>query len=470
MSENIFIMGYNKKILIYLLYCWTIIFFIFSSGKLFTVDSFAAAMTARSMIYGHLDTNPNLLTIKADNGKHYYRHELFWSAVLVPFEFLSIIIEKTISDDMKSLIFPQGVNGVILPFANHILTSLILILLFIWLRELGVGGTIAFWIMIAGGLSTFLLPYARDLFRQPLDALLLMLAIRELWKLKDGREKVLSFWAGFYLCLAISNRCVTIAFLPVFFIGYFIKILKLNSRKKWWEVFPFFLIPIITGIFIYFFTVYLRWGNPFFNPGYKENFPSNLIQSVPSFFLSPERGFITYFPLWIFIFWGFPALWKKGEKWLSLMIIWLSVFFFLIYGKYVHYYGGVNPGPRYFLPLVALWLIPIGILFKDEWKKMPFKISFIILAVFGAVVNIYECLTNYTIARSAGNMISKFIMPSIDDGLRPWNIGDIQNAYWIGMILDGRVRIVALLFLFILISSVILLLYKTYKVLKFEEN
>ncbi len=277
---------------------WFLIYFLFAPGKLFTVDSISAAATARQMLHGRLAIEENLLTLPGREGRLYLRHALLWSAVLVPFDGIALLFEKSLPEELLKKLFPNGPNSVVLPLSNHLVTSLILALLFQFLLALGVRQRIAFITASTAAMATLLLPYSRDLFRQPLAALLILGIVASLWDLRPGRAVSRSLLAGSLAGLAIVNRYATFGFLPAFFLGFAFRLYRPGIRIYWKKAIPAFLLPVLAGYGIHCFTLWLRWGNPFFNTATGRSFSASLFETVPYYFLSPEGGLLFYCPFW----------------------------------------------------------------------------------------------------------------------------------------------------------------------------
>jgi hypothetical protein len=420
----------NQKLYIHLFLGWFLLYFLFTPGKLFTVDSLGAAETAQAAVQGRLAIEENLLTLSGPDGKEYFRHELLWSILLVPGVIVSNTLEFLLPETLAETLFPQGATGVVLPLYNHAVTALILIFLFHFLCKLKVSPQHAFIAIVSAGLCTMLFPYSRDLFRQPLAGLLNLVIFYSLWDLRESKERERSLIAGVALAAAILSRYTTLAFLPVFFLGFLARVISLSGADRWKKTLPSFFIPILLAICLHFFTLWFRWGNDFFSTLHDQRFGVSYLQSIPLFFLYPELGLLSYCPFWIFLLWGFPTLWRQKQKWLVLMIGTLSVSYLLLYGKYELFYGGQNPGPRYLLPLIPLWFIPLGVFLGREWNQPGFRLGWIIIALIGFIVNFYEALTDYTLYRTAGLLLMNILSPGLEDGLPPWQIDHLCAGWW----------------------------------------
>lgn len=410
--------------------------FMFSPGRFYTVDSVSAAETTRAMLHGRLDIAKNEISIEGRGGLHYSRHELPWSIVLIPFDLASIAVEHALPDRVEELVFTHGPVTVILPLANQLITALLIVVLLRFLLALGVSVRAAVIVAASAVGATLLLPYSRDLFRQPLAALLMLLATAALWDLREGREQHRAWQAGLLVALVVANRYASLVTLPVFLVGFAARVIALPIPRKWSRLAPAFLGPIVIGVLFHFGSIWLRWGHPFANIGYEENFPSNLFKSVVRYALSPEGGMIGYGSLSVFLVWGLPALWRR-DRWLTSTIVGLSATLIVVHGKYVHYWGGVNPGPRYLLPLLPLWFLALGALAEREKAQRGFWIAWGAVASVGFAFNLLESLVDYARAPSAGMLTSRRLPPFLDDGQGPWSVAFV-GANWWGTIISMR--------------------------------
>lgn len=439
------------RIAVHLVVFWLLVYFLFAPGKLFTVDSLTAAATARQILHGQLHTEKGMLTLSGRGGQEYFRHALLWSLLLVPFDVVAMGLEHLLPESVQAEVFPGGVTAVVLPCANHLTTALLLGFLFCFLVRLGAGPRSALVVACTAAISTMLLPYSRDLFRQPLQGLLFLAAIAFLWDMREGKVRSRALLAGISLALAILNRYATFAFLPVFAVGFLFRLRRIKPKPEQLKAFLAFAIPIAAGLVLHGFTMWLRFENPFYYPFQDQGYNRSLLETIPYYLLSLEGGNLGYCPLWIFLIWGIPALWKRGEKWLALIIPAITLTAFLLYGQYELFYGGQNPGPRYMLPLIPLWFVSLGVLYDQERCKTVFIVSWIVFAGFGVAVNGYEAITDYTEYRTAGLILTNAVLPGMDDGLPPWEPSHIFVGLWPRWLSNETTRVPALLALTLLL-------------------
>ncbi len=112
------------------------------------------------------------------------------------------------------------------------------------------------------------------------------------------------------------------------------------------------------------------------------------------------------------------------------MIVGLSAMFFILYGSFVDYYGGQNPGPRYLYPLIPLWFLVLGPLIDGEWRNRTFRFTWWALAFVGLTFNGYEAVCDYTQSRSAGQLAGRLLCPWLDDGMPAWEINQMFIGWW----------------------------------------
>lgn len=192
--------------------------------------------------------------------------------------------------------------------------------------------------------------YSFQIFPELLAALIIIYAFR---KLPD------SFWP-----------ILPLAFLPWIHFKYFLVVLVfgifLIIYKKY-----YYLIPLILSTFgLFFYYKYFYSGLlPFLalpggaNP---ENVwtLTNVIFGTFGLFVDRQFGLLAWSPLYLFFFFAVASWWKtdallKQKKWLWLAVI---LVLFLPSALFRYWQGGWSPSPRYLVPLIPLFLLPIAYL------------------------------------------------------------------------------------------------------------
>ncbi|MGE0641055.1 MAG: phospholipid carrier-dependent glycosyltransferase [Thermoanaerobaculia bacterium] len=106
---------------------------------------------------------------------------------------------------------------------------------------------------------------------------------------------------------------------------------------------------------------YVRFGNVF-ETGYHgeaTRFSTPLFEGLAGLLLSPAKGLVWYCPLIVLAAFGWPAFARRNRG-LAITVACGSVLHLLLIAKYYSWYGGDAWGPRLLVPLLPLWVLPLG--------------------------------------------------------------------------------------------------------------
>ena len=315
----------------------------------------------------------------------YFGKAVLLSYISVPF----YIIEST-TDSYTAQITPYFVNSIILALTATVVYT--------FSHEIYRSQKIAFVLALFAGVCSFALPYLSSFFQQPIAGLMIILSIYFLYLASKNKFLYSAFLGGFFLGLIVHAHVAYVFLLPVIiFYGVYV------LRKEFKKLVGFFigLIPII-GIQIFLnlmrFDSVLDFG---FGQWQTESVHTS-IEGLYGMFLSPGFGLITNFPLFILFPIGFYYFWKHHR---ALSYLFLSIFLssWLFFGTFEspmwHGYGGW--GPRYFVPLIPIIVIPLGS-FLIHFTSNFSKIACAGLAGIGFFVNLLGTIVWYQVGYNYG--------------------------------------------------------------------
>jgi len=290
-------------------------------------------------------------------------------------------------------------------FTNSVILSLTSFILFLIGREYFSSYKIGFIIALVFSLTSFIWPYNTTFFLQPAQALVLVSSFYFLILSKKNESSFHSTIAGFFLGLAVLIHPSSIIFLPGFVIY---GVAKLGVDRK---LIPFFLTVAILSLLqlIVNQIKYDSWSN------FGYDAVSSAITHVDWIGLaglvySPGWGIIFYFPLSILLPLAFHRAYKNDKKFFFLSIyMFFSIWLFFGTEPNPHWSGFGSWGPRYFIPFLPFASILLGFLVLDFKKNPTQKISFVILAIIGFVVNLLGKLVWYMTGYGFGWGVDKLI-------------------------------------------------------------
>ena len=325
----------------------------------------------------------------------YTVRSLLLSAVAVPFYYIATILSVS----------PFVTVGLLF---NSLIISLTAVTIFCIVLEVKNSRRIAFVSSLTFAVCTFVWPYNSTFWVQPLQGLLLAVA---LYLLLIGRHSNHSFLchytvlgtkhvgllaglAGLALGLSVFAHPTSMIFIPVFLLySYFV---VMRHRKL-----AFVTLIASLGLVLCFvgLTNYVRFGSfTEFGYGYFSTLGAhNGWRGLIGLLVSPGSGLIFYFPLAILVPLGAKHMYKENKAlfFLCLYIIvstWIYTGTLSFGSEPASWSGGIAWGPRYLLPILPFLILILAYLFPRLKKRYFVKSIVIGLCLAGFYVNLSAIL------------------------------------------------------------------------------
>jgi hypothetical protein len=218
-----------------------------------------------------------------------------------------------------------------------------------WLgRRLGAPRGAALLVAAGTVLGTYLLPYGRDFFTEPLVALGLVVMVE---RALAGRETA----AGAALAFAVLARPQSAAFAPLLFAFLLWRGAGLKGLAR--TLPPLALAAIATVAYnLYRFHDALQFG---YRPPTDPGFTTPLLEGAGGLLFSPEKSIVLFAPAIVLVPFALVALWRRDRPTSSLLIALFAAVFGLA-ATWWSWQGGWSWGPRLVIPGVALVLAALG--------------------------------------------------------------------------------------------------------------
>lgn len=412
-------MSREGRFRVYLFLFFCPLYLLFTPGHFYTVDSAVSYWTTQSIVLeGTLQIPENRVTVPMAGGEGSTgRYGLLQMILCVPLYVAGEGLEKVWPYPWY---FYRDWRVLLVATFNQWIGAAALVVFYSILRKFEYPRRPCFVAACVFGFASPWWTYALDLFRQPIAGLLFLWAIAE--ALEFGRAKSFGSLARFGLAvgLTVTNRITSVVAWPGLFALLGFQFAGEWDRKKIIRTAWIVGVLLAVGFLIQIVVNYIRynhwWGWAYENREFRLGL---LSRNIPDLLLSPARGLFLFSPPLVLIVHGFLTTWRKDQGFaLSLGMMILAKF--LLFGTYEDYTGGMNPGPRYLIPILAVLYLYIGVLICEEWKNRTFRYSLAFLAALGVVVNGFNCLVPYIYTLTFWDQIWR-LMGASYEGIHPWN-------------------------------------------------
>ncbi len=209
-------------------------------------------------------------------------------------------------------------------------------------------------LLVAAGivLGTYLLPYGRDFFTEPLVALCLVAMVE---RALAGRE----LQAATALALAVLARPQSAAFVPLLLAFLALRAGGLREALR-----PILLTlpPLAVAALLTIAYNVIRFGDPLsfgYEPPVDPGFTTPLLEGTQGLLLTTEKSIVVFAPAIVLVPFAIVALWRRERRVAALLSALFAVSFVLA-ATWHSWMGGWSWGPRLVIPAVAVLLVALA--------------------------------------------------------------------------------------------------------------
>jgi hypothetical protein len=383
-------------------------YFLFSSGRVRTMDEVSAAFQVESLAKHGTTAIPQAVEVKMFYGTfdRFGRPESPYppgqALVMLPWYAVGRLVGNQLTGvppDLRDVVSDFFLTGESAFFSA--LAAALTLCIFL---HLGIAPKSS--LMAAGilALATPLAAYSGWLFSEPLAAALLLGAAAVLFAAPQETPVRISraLGAGALLGAAIWVRPTHIIAVPIFLIALFIR-----EREKGYSAAT--ALAVAAGAFI----IFLLWRNAYlhgslFEFGYPSaaeggkalnTFETPLATGLLGFLVSPGKSICLFSPPILLAMLGLPRLWRR-DRGLAFVAAAAPIVYLLFFATYTQWEGGYCYGPRYLVPALALFGLGVG----PALEAMSRNTRLLAIAVFvaGFFVQAIGSVTSFLEADVAG--------------------------------------------------------------------
>ncbi len=391
-----------------------------SSGHVSVTDEVGYYFMARSFVdHGWFEVpavadSGNLRSARQGrDGRHYLPFSFGHAVYLSPWVWLGNKLQPALGVEWAPVFVAS--------FAHSLSTATTWALFFLILLTYGVRHRRAAIFAVLAMASSLAFPYARSLFSEPLLALLLTAA----WlcfRQQGSRWFLFAALGGLALALAITVRPTTVVLLPAFwFLAWEQHRSQVTTRLTWrpsgwirggWRLGVVCLLAIL-GIGLFIGYNYARFGQLFttgftvFPDGRPVGWNSPIWYGLAVFLISPGKAIWLYAPLLVLGAVGWRSLWKCARI-SAISVAWLFIANLVLHSLWCQPEGGYCWGPRFFVGILPLLLLPAAIFVdRESGRLLGLRTAAVVLVCLGIGVQLLGTVANFSTVISLHRLASR---------------------------------------------------------------
>ncbi len=338
------------------------VFLLFQQGTVTGYDGGTMYAVTQSMVNEHTFAIPDAWnTLTGPDGREYGRYGLGLSLVgAIPY---------VLSKPITSLIGHGGfISSGVVSSTMPIIAAALVVALFGLGRRMGADVWAALLVGIGAVVGTFMLPYSKEFFSEPLVVLCLVVAV-ERWLARKPAT------AGLAMGLAVLTRPQTLLLVPVFlFVAWRRDGVPASLRVA---------AGLVPGVLAMFAYNAVRFGDPF-RFGYQDvGFTTPFLTGARGLLFEPTKSVLLFAPVIVLLPFALRLLWQR-DRWTSVLLTANLAITFVVAATWFSWHGGWCWGPRLLLPGLIPALAAIG-----PWaSRGSRRVITVLILVAGALVSL----------------------------------------------------------------------------------
>lgn len=386
-----------KPVIFWLLAVCTLTFWLTNGGLDQSEAEYHFQVARQIVSKGRLgfDREMNGIFTQAPNGVTYASHEIGNTLLNLP---LAALCEGVIKGNDKRV---ELAGRVLRSVQAGLVMAMTLGLTFlIMVRHLGAEPRLAVLAILAMLVSSYVVHYGHDGFDGCLCALLWMTALFcHLEHLQRPSSRMLVMMAA--VCgMAVITRISMV--LPAGLLC--VSALVTDWRRFSWR--GVFSSVVLMGVTLLPFALWQMWynhlrtGNVLTSPVQTAQYQmangldGNLVTGVTGLLFSPGKSLFLFAPLLMLTFAGWRPAWRRNPSLMihvfSALMLWL-----LLHGRIRSWYGAWGWGPRYFITILPVLMLPLPLALKRVGRVPSLRVATVILIIGGAMLQGANIVSSY---------------------------------------------------------------------------
>lgn len=384
-------------------------FLVLTHGHFYGSDEVGVFETTRSLYeQGTLAIPPIPFSFRGADGRSFSQYAVGQSVLALPFYALGHLAAAILPSRAVAILSGmQMVNGAIRYggtveiFAASLYSSfasaLLLVLFFVFERDLGTSRRNAVLSAVLVGSSTYVAMMSTYFLRHATEAAMILGAFLFLHRFKlNGELRNLWFGASFASAILLIRFPAGVAGLAIGSYAIWCLYVRGGGLSSQARSLCALLLPLLVSVAISGAVNFAKWGSPW-NLQLATSgglFSTPLRVSLHGFLLSPGNSIFVFSPLLCLAPWSLSLLWRRHRA-EAAAFLFLMVSFLLCFGMW-HQWTGLwsSPGPRYLFAPGVLCLLSLGP-WMDARRELKARVPLIGLAIAGACIQLSFVATDW---------------------------------------------------------------------------
>lgn len=329
----------------------TLFLVLVSQAQITVSDGTSMLAVAQSIVHDGTLSVPADMGVPGDDGNSYSKYGLLLPLLSV---FPVLLVQPIGEITGRVDLLEAAAAGLLMP----IITGALAAALFLLGRRLGAPPVAAALVATGVLLGTYVLPYGRDFFTEPLVALFLVVMIE---RALAGRE----LEAGAALAFAVLARPQSALLAPLLF-GF------IAARGGGLRGIAHTLPPLaISGAVTIAYNLY-RFSDPLefgYKPPVDPGFTTPLLEGTGGLLFSPEKSLFLFAPVVVLAPFALVALWRR-QRATAALLVGLFAAIFVLSATWHSWMGGWSWGPRLLIPGVVVVLVALGPWIGEDTRRL----------------------------------------------------------------------------------------------------
>jgi SAM-dependent methyltransferase len=328
----------ERRLLMWLVITMSATFLVFQNGAVTGYDGGTMYQVTKSIVDRHtLAVSKEWNTLPGRGGLRYSRYGLGLSLVAA----IPYVLVRPVANRSHH---PEEFSAAAVASAIPITTAALVAALYLLARRMGARVGAALLVAVGAVVGTFVLPYSKEFFSEPLAALGLVLAIERL--LADRPAT-----AGLALGAAVLTRPQLLLFVPVFVLFAWRRQAGAGLLRA--------IAGLTPGLVATFGYNFVRFGNPL-SFGYQDvGFTTPFLKGAGGLLFEPTKSVLLFAPIVVLFPFALRHLWRKRRSAFWLVTANLAIAF-VFTATWFAWHGGWCWGPRLLIPGLLPTIAAIG--------------------------------------------------------------------------------------------------------------